>query len=97
MDEPIRFNLKPEDRAEPAALDGDPQPPLTLVEVVVPTRVRSQLVAIDGTVLELQDVMSDLLSHVPGDYGRRLVRRAYSTLEDLHRRTQKVVDAVERG
>lgn len=91
MDE-TTIRLKPDDSpAEEAA--GS----LALVEVIVPRRVRSQLVAIDGGLLDVLDTIEELFRHVPGDQGRRLLRRAYSRLEALHGDAQRALSAVERG
>ena len=96
------FRLKPEDdvpSAAPRPLDDDRAPVLAAGDerIAAPRKVRSQLVALDGRILTLQDIVEDLYSLVRDPNARKLLGALHGGLEEAHETIQRTAQTVERG
>lgn len=92
------FKLKPEDRYQPESIDEDDSAPAAKAEVLgAPRRIRSELVRLDGQILAHQDIVEALYAHVRGQEARKLLGRLHGGLEETHRLSRAITDAVERG
>lgn len=93
----LPFNLKPEDRYEPDAVDNDEPSPAKTEIVQAPRRVRSALVKLDGQILAHQDLVEALYPLIRGRDARKLLNQLHGGLEETHRLSRQISDAVERG
>lgn len=89
---------RPEDRYEPEPVDDDGTPTPVRAEVIgAPRRIRSELVKLDGQILGHQDIVEALYPLIRSQEGRRLLNRLHGGLEETHKLSQQITQAVERG